>query len=201
MSFIVVPYRNGGVVILLVAKWLKDSCVTKVHANMGDGSHSCEPGEYCTDCRLLIYLEDVLSGYLSWSEPLPGRVSILFACNSSFFPVEGQILRFYCLLCQGGALRIWSILGNSWRYFELLSLSQDGLFEFLRKLLHRALSSVLSVAQKLSNFLKSHLWVLVLFSGQQKSQYASLYFSTFLTLHSASLRVSSLHGGLYSTWN
>lgn len=87
---------------------------------------------HCTACGQLSRLENVLSRYLCWSNPLPGSWPGLwvFAAQLPFFQEDSQLL---CLLRQGGP-RFWSVSGTSYGYFDLFTFllelpRTDGMFQ------------------------------------------------------------------------
>ena len=67
-------------------KWLRDTCITKAHASMGDSSQSWAPGTHCTARRQLSGVENVLSKRASWSQQAASLVwESLQPCLSQVF--------------------------------------------------------------------------------------------------------------------
>ena len=108
MSFIGVTYGNMGE-RLEKQKWLKDSCITKVHPSRGDSSQSWKPGVRAQPAGNPTSWRMSFSGCLNWSEP--------FRSSST-----GYCLVLVAFLAWESSLNtgrwILSVSGDSWSYFE-----------------------------------------------------------------------------------
>jgi hypothetical protein len=117
MNFIGVTYRNMSEGYLQEQKWLKDSCITKVHPSMGDSSHrgtlkhTAQSAGSSTGLRVSFPSSTVLvwafSSQLSWSLGF-----CLFVCLSLFLFLFRAVLSIVLSLFPPGC-SAWAHLSST----------------------------------------------------------------------------------------